>query len=70
MNCEQIEHELLPKNFKKYDETTQMLIIEYLKTLNVIEKKAYTIGQKHLGPSFNLVKSNGFINWKKSMENK
>ena len=69
MNHQDIETELgleLPKQFKNYDETTQYLVINYLKHLDLIERKAYTIGKAHLGSSFNVVKSNGFIDWKKN----
>jgi hypothetical protein len=55
----------LPNNFENYDATTQELIVQYLRQLNIIEKKAYSIGKQHLGSSFNLVRSNGFLNWKK-----
>jgi len=55
----------LPPNFQNYNQIIQLSIIEYLKQLNPIEKKAYTIGIQHLGSSFNLIKSNGYINWKK-----
>ena len=68
MDYQHIETELgleLPKQFKNYDEHTQTLIIKYLKHLDPIERKAYTIGKAHLGSSFNVVKSNGFIDWKK-----
>ena len=69
MNRQDIETELgleLPDNFENYDETTQQLIVNYLKHLDKIERQAYTIGKKHLGSSFNVVKSNGFIDWKKN----
>jgi len=69
MNYQTIEIELgleLPNNFENYDEKTKELIINYLKQLNTIEKQAYTIGKKHLGSSFNVVKSNGFNHWKKN----
>jgi hypothetical protein len=39
-------------------------MIEYLRQLNTIEKKAYIIGKEHLGSSFNVIKSNGYITWK------
>lgn len=61
MNHQELE---LPNQFEKYEETIQILIKEYLLQLNSIEKKAYTIAKSHLGSSFNLVKSNGYINWK------
>lgn len=69
MNRQDIETELgleLPNNFENYDTTTQEQIVNYIKHLNKIERKAYTIGKKHLGTSFNVVKSNGFIDWKKN----
>ena len=56
----------LPNNFENYDEKTQELIVNYLKQLDIIERQAYTIGKAHLGSSFNVVKSNGFIDWKKN----
>jgi hypothetical protein len=55
----------LPNNFENYDIVTQELIVQYLRQLNPIEKKAYSIGKQHLGSSFNVVRSNGFVNWKK-----
>ena len=41
---------------------------EYLKTFNKKEKQAYDIAQEHLGTTFQLEKSIGYLNWKK--ENK
>ena len=69
MNHQDIETELgleLPNQFKNYDENTLTLVINYLKHLDPIERKAYTIGKAHLGSSFNVIKSNGFIDWKKN----
>jgi hypothetical protein len=69
MNRADIESELsleLPRQFENYDIITQELIIKYLKHLDTIERQAYTIGTKHLGSSFNVVKSNGFLDWKKN----
>lgn len=66
MNHPELNVELeLPNNFEKYDESIKTFIIEYLLQLDSIEKKAYIIAKAHLGSSFNLVKSNGYINWKK-----
>lgn len=36
---------------------------EYLETLTLRERKAYEIAKSHLGMSFNLKKSNGFLKW-------
>jgi hypothetical protein len=69
MNRQEIETELgleLPNNFEKYDEKTKNELVNYLKQLNKIEKQAYKIGKEHLGSSFNVIKSNGFVDWKKN----
>ena len=41
------------------------LINEYLESLSEKEKKAYEIARSHLGMSFQIEKSNGFIKWKR-----
>lgn len=69
MNRQEIETEIqlgLPNAFEKYDIVTKETIIKYLKHLDPIEKQAYTIGINHLGSSFNVVKSNGYIEWTKN----
>ena len=55
----------LPPNFGSLDPTIQEKVIKYLNHLNTFECKAYIIGIDHLGSSFNLVKSNGYIDWLK-----
>jgi hypothetical protein len=72
MNKQELEEEIglqLPDNFETYDELTKVSVIKYLKHLDPIEKKAYTIGKEHLGSSFNILKSNGYVDWKKSNAN-
>ena len=71
MNRQQIETVLgleLPNNFENYDEKYKELIVNYLKQLDKIERQAYTIGKEYLGSSFNIIKSNGFIDWKKNLK--
>ena len=63
---EQNQQELLPDIFEKYDVNIQLLIMNYLKQLTPIEKQACKIAKAHLGSSFNIVKSNGYINWLKT----
>ena len=66
MNIKSIQKELgleLPDNFEKYNLEIQKSIIEYLQQLSHIERKAYIIAKNHLGSSFNIVKSNGYIDW-------
>jgi hypothetical protein len=55
----------LPDYFEKYDVNIQTLIVQYLSQLDSIDKKAYKIAKEHLGSSFNIVKSNGYCDWKK-----
>ena len=42
------------------------LIEEYLKTLSEKELKAYNIAKDHLQSSFNIKKSNGYLEWVKT----
>lgn len=41
------------------------LMKEYISTLSEKEFKAYKIAESHLGTSFDLLKSNGYLNWLK-----
>jgi len=50
------------------DNNKDPTITEYLSTLNEIEIKTLKIAQDHLGSSFNIKKSIGFINWKNKSE--
>ena len=40
----------------------------YIESLNPKEKKALKIAQEHLGNTYNMVKSNGFIRFKKNLD--
>jgi hypothetical protein len=40
--------------------------MDYLSQLTEIQKQAYLIAKDHLGSSFNIIKSNGYIQWKKN----
>lgn len=42
-----------------------ILFAIYLQSLNARERKAYEIAKSHLGMSFDLEKSNGYIEWVK-----
>lgn len=50
------------KEMKKQQEQTE--INNYLIQMTETQKKAYLIAKDHLGTSFNILKSNGFIEWK------
>lgn len=51
-----------------YPLTEQQKLLEYLLQLNEAEKKVYLIAFDHLQSSFNIVKSIGYIEWKKNNE--
>jgi hypothetical protein len=61
-----MESELIPEHFEKYDKEVQENILKYLIQLDPIEHLAYKIGKSHLGSSYNILKSNGYINWAKN----
>jgi len=48
------------------DKKTISAAEQYVNSLNEKEKKAYEIARSHLGTSFTIEKSIGFIKWKKS----
>ena len=48
---------------KQMEEQIDPLIKEYLSTLSEKEYKAYKIAESHLGTSFDLIKSNGYLKW-------
>jgi hypothetical protein len=61
-----MESELIPEYFENYDKEVQANILKYLMQLDPIEHLAYKIGKSHLGSSYNILKSNGYINWSKN----
>ena len=44
----------------------QCEILDYIKSMDERDKKAYKIAFNHLGTSFNICKSNGYKEWKKT----
>ena len=46
----------------------QELIEKYIESFSEKEKKAYEIAKEHLGMSFQIEKSNGYLKWKKKHE--
>lgn len=56
----------IPTLVYNYSEEKQKEIAEYLKSLDASQRKAYIIALEHLETSFNIYKSNGFKEWKKS----
>ena len=47
-------------------QSQEELVEQYLQEMGPLEKQAYEIAKSHLGTSFNIIKSNGFIQWKKN----
>jgi hypothetical protein len=50
------------------DSTTNVNVCveEYIQQLTPLQVKALNIAKSHLGTSFNIFKSNGYIEWKKT----
>lgn len=59
----------LPEKFNKYTLDEQNSIIKYLENLDSKQKVAYFIAKEHLGTSFDITKSIGYIEWKKKCSN-
>jgi hypothetical protein len=57
----------ITENIQKTSE--QQLMKAYLDSLQEKEKKGYEIARSHLGMSFQLEKSLGYLQYKKSLEN-
>lgn len=56
----------IPEIFYNLTQENQSQILNYIKSMNERDKKAYKIAFNHLGTSFNICKSNGYKEWKKS----
>lgn len=48
-----------------YPENVQSSIFRYLSSLSPLQRVAYTIAKDHLGTSFDVVRSTGYIDWVK-----
>lgn len=64
MNCD----ELIPANINIYSASDQENIRAYLSSFDESERKAYLLAKDHLGSSFHILRSNGFIAWQKNKE--
>lgn len=54
---------------KNYTKEIQKEIYDYLNEMDIHNKKAYGIAYDHLGSSFNILRSNGFKEWKQAKKN-
>ncbi len=57
-----VEH-LLPDDFSTFTPEEQTNAIQYLVQLTPIEKKACAIAKEHLETSYDILRSNGFVDW-------
>ena len=57
----------IPESILKLSLEKQTEVYNYLIQMTESQKKAYLIAKDHLGTSFNILKSNGFSEWKKSI---
>jgi hypothetical protein len=48
--------------------SSSQLIQEYISTLTLFEQKGLTIAIDHLGPSFDMKRSSGFVRWKENRD--
>jgi hypothetical protein len=48
------------------EDKSETLYTLYISQMTTIEKKAFEIAKEHLGSSFNIDRSIGFIEWKKN----
>ena len=58
----------IPTNVLTLTIDKQEEMYNYLSQLNDSQKKAYLIAHNHLGTSFNVLKSNGYKEWKQSQK--
>lgn len=56
----------LPPKYDNMPICTQNMVKQYLSELNIKEYSAYLIAIKTLGDSFDIIKSIGFNEWKKT----
>jgi hypothetical protein len=54
----------LPESLQMYSIEQQKEIFEYLSSLNECHIIAYKIAFNHLGTSYNILRTNGFKEWK------
>jgi len=56
------------QEFSKYPLDVQESILKYIEQLDEKQRVAYAIAKDHLGTSFNILKSIGYMNWKKEQD--
>jgi hypothetical protein len=60
-------NDMSSSNSSRIHSNTQ-LIQEYISTLTPFEQQGLAIAMEHLGPSFDMKRSSGFLRWKDSRQ--
>ena len=55
----------VPVTVRQAAEIEQRQVLEYLEQLDASQRQAYLIAHQHLGSSFNVLRSNGFQEWRR-----
>lgn len=58
----------IPESILTLSPEKQHLVYLYLEQLNEFDRKAYSIAKNHLGTSFDILRSNGYISWLKTYQ--
>lgn len=61
---------ILTGNETKTNNTNMVLVDEYIQTLTSLERQGLAIAKDHLGPSFDMKRSIGFLRWKDARNKK
>ena len=60
----------IPEAVKNYSPEKRQEVMDYLSEMDEQHRRAYEIAVNHLESSFDIVRSNGFQDWKKSRATK
>ncbi len=60
----------IPESVKNYPPEKRQEVMDYLSEMDEQHRRAYEIAMNHLESSFDIVRSNGFQDWKKSRATK
>jgi hypothetical protein len=67
LSAPMIKEQMIKEQMIK-EEIINANVAKYLDQLSPLQQKAIKIAKMHLGTSFNILKSNGYIDWNKSMD--
>ena len=61
-----MEQQTQAKQQQQAQNPIDAVVQQYLSEMTALERQGYEIARSHLNTSFNIVKSNGFIEWLKN----